>query len=62
MLLGSVALIIWLYWHEGKASRASKMLLAAVADGARAAGDVHAFGGGALGGADGAAVPDDPGR
>ena len=28
ILLGSAALIIWLYWHEGKASRASKLLLA----------------------------------
>jgi von Willebrand factor type A domain len=28
--LGSVALIVWLYWHEGKASRASKMLLASL--------------------------------
>jgi hypothetical protein len=29
-VLLSAALIIWLYWHEGKASRASKLLLAAV--------------------------------
>ena len=28
ILLGSAGLIIWLYWHEGKASRASKLLLA----------------------------------
>ena len=28
IILGSAALIIWLYWHEGKASRASKLLLA----------------------------------
>ncbi len=28
ILFGSAALIIWLYWHEGKASRASKLLLA----------------------------------
>lgn len=30
IILGSAALIIWLYWHEGRASRASKMLLASV--------------------------------
>ena len=30
IILGSTALIIWLYWHEGRASRASKMLLASV--------------------------------
>ena len=30
ILLGSAALIVWLYWHEGKASRASKLLLAAL--------------------------------
>jgi von Willebrand factor type A domain len=28
ILLGSAALIVWLYWHEGKASRGSKLLLA----------------------------------
>ncbi len=28
ILFGSAALIIWLYWHEGKASRASKLVLA----------------------------------
>ncbi len=30
VLIGSVALIIWLYWHEGKASRLAKTCLAGV--------------------------------
>jgi hypothetical protein len=30
VLVGSVALVIWLYWHEGKASRVSKILLAGI--------------------------------
>ncbi len=30
VLIGSVALVIWLYWHEGKASRVSKILLAGI--------------------------------
>src|SRR5580692_10797607 len=29
-VLLSAALIIWLYWHEGKASRASKLFLASL--------------------------------
>ena len=39
----AAALIGWLYWHEGKASRASKLFLASLRTGARASGDVHAF-------------------
>ena len=51
--LGSAALIIWLYWHEGKASRASKLFLAGLRIVAGALGDVHAFRGGAVGPRDG---------
>ena len=61
-VLGSAALIVWLYRHEGKASRASKMLLAGAADRARPPGDVHALGGRPLGRADRAALLDDHGR
>ena len=58
----SVALICWLYQREGKASTASKVVLAAIRIATRIPGDVHAVRGGALRRPDRVALSGDPDR